>query len=259
MSFVANFLRGDAILTTIKDNGATHSGDLTRATTHLIAREPKGKKYDMAPKWGVKVVAEEWLRDSVERGMVLDESLYLLTMDPEDRGRGAWKRPQPALGTVLGKRTHQEAELPQAPGKRKIRRALSKKLSGQRDAIWSDIATIPAKGAPAQGFSTDDQDKLEPAVSNLGTKKPDEEERHADPEPRERIDYPVLKSHGSEAIFAGAQVYVYGFSAHKVGTSFDTMVHAHSTLVVNCTRAFDFSRRTSIWSQRLICGLLHAG
>jgi DNA replication regulator DPB11 len=210
------------------DNGATHSGDLTRATTHLIAREPKGKKYDMAPKWGVKVVAEEWLRDSVERGMALDESLYLLTINPEDRGRGAWKKPQPALDTVLGKRTHQEAELPQAPGKRKVRRALSKKLSGQRDSIWSDIATIPAKGASAQEFPTADYDKFEPAVSNLGMEKPAEEERQADPEPQERVDYPVLKSHGSEAIFSGAQVYVYGFSAHKVGVSLDTMAHAHT-------------------------------
>jgi DNA replication regulator DPB11 len=211
-------------LSSIRDNGATHSGDLTRATTHLIAREPKGKKYDMAPKWGVKVVAEEWLRDSLERGMALDESLYLLTMNPEERGRGAWKRPHhhPQPDTVLGKRSSQEAELPPPPGKRKIRRALSKKLSSQHDAIWSDIATIPAKGAVEKELLTDDQHEPEPAIPNFGIEKPAKksaEEVRQDPEIRERIDYPVLKSHGSEAIFSGIQVHVYGFSAHKVSTS----------------------------------------
>jgi DNA replication regulator DPB11 len=211
----------------IKDNGAAHSGDLTRATTHLIARDPKGKKYDMAPKWGVKVVAEEWLRDSVERGMVLDESLYHLNINPEERGIGAWKKPVLSLDPVLGKRTSEEAELPAAPGKRKIRRALSKKLSSQHDAIWSDIAAIPAGRESQQEWPTDDQDKPKPNVSNLDADhsgkpnpQPIEDQRTADPETRERIDYPVLKSHGSEAIFSGIRVYVYGFSAHKVSTSF---------------------------------------
>jgi DNA replication regulator DPB11 len=213
-------------LSTIKDNGATHSGDLTRATTHLIAREPKGKKYDMAPKWGVKVIAEEWLRDSVERGMALDESLYLLTMAPEERGRAAWKKLQP-LDSVLGKRTHQEAELPPAPGKRKIRRALSKKLSSQHEAIWSDIATIPAKEKPLQEYQTEDLDESRPAVSNLSFDQPAktsagsvEAEAQPEPEIRDRMDYPVLKSLGSEAIFSGIQVHVYGFSSHKVSTSY---------------------------------------
>jgi DNA replication regulator DPB11 len=176
----------------------------------------------MAPKWGVKVVAEEWLRDSVERDMVLDESLYLLTINPEQRGIGAWKRPQPQLDTVLGKRSSQEAELPPPPGKRKIRRALSKKLSSQRDAIWSDIATMPAKeAAPVTEFAT--LDPHEPALSNIVMQQQSKAitggpEEAQDRGVQERRPPPVLKSHGSDAIFSGIQVHVYGFSIQKVGT-----------------------------------------
>jgi hypothetical protein len=154
--------------------------------------------------------------------MALDVKSSHPTMKPEERGRDAWTRPQPQPDTVLGKRTSQEAELPPPPGKRKIRRALSKKLSSQHDAIWSDIATIPANEVPEKEFSTNDQHHPAPALSNLGTSKVAKtgtEEGQQDPEIRERIDYPVLKSHGSVAIFSGIQVHVYGFSAHKVSPS----------------------------------------
>lgn len=89
----------------------------------------------------MKIVSLEWFAQSLERGMVLEETLYNPTLPTEERGKDAWIRienPSPALG----KRTR-DAEQPQPsnPHRRKLRRAASTKLGFQSDALWAGITT----------------------------------------------------------------------------------------------------------------------
>ena len=73
-------------------NGAHYEGNLTKNVTHLIAARTFGAKYDRARQWGVKVVSPKWFEDSIERGMVLEETLYDPILPLENQGEGAWIR-----------------------------------------------------------------------------------------------------------------------------------------------------------------------
>ncbi|KAI4715022.1 hypothetical protein J4E89_000708 [Alternaria sp. Ai002NY15] len=123
-------------------NGAEYHGDLTKSVTHLIAAAPSGKKYEHALNWRMKIVSLEWLEQSLERGMVLDEALYNPTMPVEERGQGAWDRKLPA-SPAIGKRTR-DAEPSQAlnPFRRKLRRSASTKTSILRQHLESNGAHV---------------------------------------------------------------------------------------------------------------------
>jgi topoisomerase (DNA) II binding protein 1 len=63
----------------MKSGGGTYHGALTCGiTTHLIAREPKGAKYEAAKSSKIAIVKIAWLVDSVAAGYCLPESDYLL-------------------------------------------------------------------------------------------------------------------------------------------------------------------------------------
>lgn len=136
-----------SIQETVDANGAEYHGDLTKSVTHLIAATPSGKKYEHALNWRMKIVSLEWLEQSLDRGMALDESLYNPTMPVEERGQGAWDRRQP-MSPAMGKRTR-DAEPSQAlnPFRRKLRRSASTKLGSQSDALWAGI-TAPSFERP---------------------------------------------------------------------------------------------------------------
>lgn len=119
-------------------NGANYHGDLTKVVTHLIAAAPVGKKYDHARRWGIKIVSIEWLDQSLERGMVLDESLYDPTIAPENRGRNAWNKQALEIITQ-GKRLREEnSKEVVLQNKRKIRRTMSARLGSQQGSMWAD-------------------------------------------------------------------------------------------------------------------------
>lgn len=122
----------------VKANGAVYEGDLTKQITHLISFRTEGAKYRAAKSWGLRIVSVEWLRDSLERGMILDEKLYDPALPAEERGRNAWDRTKPKR-TSLGKRSRQDSTVAVEGGKRKLRRTASTKLSSQSDKIWGDI------------------------------------------------------------------------------------------------------------------------
>ena len=89
----------------------------------------------------MKIVSLEWFKQSLERGMVLEETLYNPTLPAEERGKDAWVRiehPSPTLGKRM-----RDAEQPQPlnPNRRKLRRAASTKLGIQGDALWAEIIT----------------------------------------------------------------------------------------------------------------------
>lgn len=120
----------------INGNGGDYSGDLTKDITHLVAKAAEGKKYAYAGAWGIKIVTTEWLTDSLERGMILDENLYHPLTPSDERGKNAWIR-RTVSTTSLGKRSRDEGPVPSVS--RKLRRVASAKLSSQNEGIWTDI------------------------------------------------------------------------------------------------------------------------
>lgn len=124
------------LMDSINSNGGDYRGDLTREVTHLIAKTAEGKKYAYAGAWGIKIVSCEWLNDSLERGMILDESLYHPLMPVEERGKNAWLR-RTTTTDSLGKRMRDDE--PAQITSRKLRRTASAKLGSQNDGIWTDI------------------------------------------------------------------------------------------------------------------------
>ncbi|KAL8944688.1 MAG: hypothetical protein Q9216_000256 [Gyalolechia sp. 2 TL-2023] len=122
----------------INSHGGEYRGNLTKDVTHLIAKDPSGTKYRFAIQWGVKIVAVEWLAQSLERGMILDESLYNLSLPPTERGRNAWIR-RVVSTSSLGKRSVEGDSALNVP--RKLRRIASAKLNSQNVGLWTDIVS----------------------------------------------------------------------------------------------------------------------
>ena len=120
----------------INGNGGEYRQNLTKDVTHLIAKEPSGAKYNYASQWGIKIVSVEWLEQSLERGMILEESLYHLLLPPAERGRNAWIRKSFST-TSLGKRARDNENI--LPNARKLRRTASARLSSHNDGLWSEI------------------------------------------------------------------------------------------------------------------------
>jgi DNA replication regulator DPB11 len=117
-------------------HGGDYRGDLTKNVTHLIANAPEGKKYQYAEQWQVRVVSLSWFKDCLDRGMVLEESLYHPTIPAAEQGKGAWNR-EAKPHVQLGKRARDEKPPQEAP--RKLRRTASTKLGSQSDDLWGDI------------------------------------------------------------------------------------------------------------------------
>ena len=63
----------------ILEHGGQYRGDLYKdQTTHLIAKDAVGAKYDAARKWGVEIVTIEWLLRTIDEEELQDENLYRL-------------------------------------------------------------------------------------------------------------------------------------------------------------------------------------
>jgi DNA replication regulator DPB11 len=132
---------------------------LTKQITHLISFRTEGQKYKAAKNWGLKIVSMEWVRDSLERGMILDEKLYDPCLPPDERGKGAWDKTKPKR-TSLGKRPREDSTGLEG-GKRKIRRTASTKLNSQHDGLWGDIvgANKVAQVERSGVWETNDKDE----------------------------------------------------------------------------------------------------
>ena len=138
----------------ITENGGVYQGNLTKDCTHLIAKVPSGAKYTHAGNWGVKIVAVEWLEQSLERGMTLDETLYNLAIPPLERGKNAWIRRSISI-TSLGKRPRDEELGPQ--NTRKLRRTAIARLSSQNFGLWTDIVGRDSRPEAMEVHQWDDQ------------------------------------------------------------------------------------------------------
>lgn len=124
----------------IDKEGGKYTGDLTKHVTHLIVYKAEGKKYQYAMQWQKQIVTLQWLKDSLERGMQLDETKYHPSIAPEDQGKGAWNK-EAKYANQLGKRSRPQE--PVVEPSRKLRRTASAKFSSQNDEIWADIYRKP--------------------------------------------------------------------------------------------------------------------
>ncbi|RDW94655.1 hypothetical protein BP5796_00418 [Coleophoma crateriformis] len=197
----------EEIANLVKENGGVYSGDLSKDITHLITYRTEGAKYNAAKKWGLRIVAVEWLRDSLQRGMILDEIHYDPHKDPQDRGINAWNRHAPRR-ILLGKRVREESSTAIDEGRKKLRRTASTKLSSQHEGIWGDIVGSRT-GTPVTQVSR--SGVFEPTAAGLqiqGTTKMDEP--HGAPsftaEPPAQI---------SLGLFSHCQISLYGFTPTK--------------------------------------------
>eukprot|EP01119_Soliformovum_irregulare_P011887 TRINITY_DN3032_c0_g2_i1.p1 TRINITY_DN3032_c0_g2~~TRINITY_DN3032_c0_g2_i1.p1 ORF type:complete len:899 (-),score=305.77 TRINITY_DN3032_c0_g2_i1:895-3591(-) len=69
----------------IEENGGKYEKDLRRDCTHLIADVAKGQKWLAAKKWNQCVVKEEWLTDCLAHNGRVNENLFRLSDDTENK------------------------------------------------------------------------------------------------------------------------------------------------------------------------------
>lgn len=163
----------------ITSSGGDYSGELNKKCTHLIVAKPEGQKYLAARKWNLKVVSIEWLNQSVERGMILDEQYFDPLLPAEERGRGARDDPEVAVGKR--QRLLDSFAEPDGP-RRKLRKTASMKLSSQRETVWGDIlgmkpsASVQTEPTPREGSAPKTVgDAAVEAAPSLAPSKPKDE------------------------------------------------------------------------------------
>ncbi|KAI9745151.1 MAG: hypothetical protein M1818_001429 [Claussenomyces sp. TS43310] len=225
-------------------HGGEYSGDLTKSVSHLLAYRPEGAKYTHAKSWRLKIVSIEWLHDSIERGMILDETLYSLDLPPKDRGRGAWTRHH-APKSPLGKRTREDVLGGLGDGKRRLRRTASTKLTSQNEKIWGDIvgggSAVQAAGSEhSELLGKQEQDRLPPPPAVLsGT--------HST---QLLVDIPrVMPDMDKRGVFSSCQFYLHGFRVKQDELLWKFLV-SHDASV--CSSAEDLSATPSLRSYIIV-------
>ena len=205
----------------INEHGGEYRGNLTRDVTHLIAKEPAGNKYTYAGQWGIKIVSAEWLQQSLERGMILDECLFHLLLPPAERGRNAWIRK--AVSTAsLGKRPR-EAGL-ERNNSRKLRRTASARLSNESSGLWNNIV-----GDRVRQETERPSEWHDPSISVLPLDVDNDLERRLQTSGEQRFqgdtatrekqesDSTELQHNHLGGIFGGAKFVLHGFDEKRVG------------------------------------------
>ncbi|KAF8852303.1 BRCT domain-containing protein [Acephala macrosclerotiorum] len=201
----------------VKANGAIYEGDLTKQITHLISFRTEGAKYRAARSWGLRIVSVEWLRDSIERGMILDEKLYDLALPIDERGKGAWDKTKPKR-TSLGKRSR-EGSTAEEGGKRKLRRTASTKLTSQSEGLWGDI--VGGGSMVAQVSRSGAWDNAEDAASPQN-QEPKAKAPIAPANPSSMKS--TIENLPVRGMFSGCRFYVHGFNAKQ-----DQLLRNHLT------------------------------
>ncbi|KAF2851523.1 hypothetical protein T440DRAFT_448770 [Plenodomus tracheiphilus IPT5] len=229
---------------TVDMNGAEYHGDLTKSVTHLIAATPSGKKYEHALNWSMKIVSLEWFEQSIERGMVLDESFFNPTLPIEARGKGA--RDRTSATPLTGKRTR-NADQSQAlnPFRRKLRRSASTKFGSQSDALWAGITAANLERQQDDGddwtelniAQHDDSSAPTPASPAVGAPTPEEKTDFANPAANAPVSpsYVLAQGRSGHGLFEGRVVCPYGFDDEKTDI-LRQHLHSHGARVLTASQ-----------------------
>ncbi|RDA82686.1 hypothetical protein CP532_6339 [Ophiocordyceps camponoti-leonardi (nom. inval.)] len=195
----------DEIARTIVTNGAEYAGDLTRRCTHLIVQNPQGQKFAAAKSWNVPTVTLDWLKQSVARGMMLEETKFDPLLPPEERGVDAWiNKDLSAARCSLGKRARKARERAREQGARKLRKTASmKKLRSQSTAmLWDDI--LGRRDKKNTTATVEDKETSLPSSSSVAQRrKKDKGDDDAS------MSFPVEEAAG--AVFADCFFAIHGF------------------------------------------------
>ena len=203
----------------IGENGGEYHANLTKDCTHLIAKVPSGAKYTHAGNWGIKIVAVEWLEQSLERGMTLDETCYNLAIPASERGKNAWAR-RTVSTTSLGKRSREDDIGPQ--NTRKLRRTASARLSSQNFGLWTDIVGIESKPEDVKVDQWDDQGEGTKQQEHYGGARSEERLMETlpvkDPDPDHGAKLGLMADDlpQREGIFQGKMFLLHGFNERQV-------------------------------------------
>ncbi|KAI0166207.1 hypothetical protein GGR57DRAFT_445856 [Xylariaceae sp. FL1272] len=189
----------------VRANGGDYVADLSRRVTHLITFKPEGKKYLAARKWDIRCVSIEWLHDSAERAMILNEDCYDPSRPPEERGRDAWSR-RNTRRTSLGKRTRDGPIAAVDESRRKFRKSASMRMSNQSSHLWGDILSHSA-----DDLSRPEVTQSEPAPPPLPAADLDK----SGGQPPQHIAQPfsnVSRITVDAGVLSGCRFFVSGFS-----------------------------------------------
>ncbi|KAG6002796.1 hypothetical protein E4U21_002753 [Claviceps maximensis] len=206
----------DDIASRIQTNGGRYTGDLTRRCTHLIVGKPEGKKYVAAKSWGVYTVTLDWLDQSIERGMILEETRFDPLLPVEEQGLGAWIKRDP---NTLGKRSRSAASNPtEEKGVRKLRKTASMKLSSQRNNLWGDIL---GRSSSKEHSCSNEPIGVEAPLALPPPPPPD----HATPDPTMRQPRPLdrFETTQNEGVLAGCILAIHGFNDRRHTVLEDTI------------------------------------
>lgn len=192
------------------ENGGEYTGDLTKDVTHLIAAKPEGKKYEYGLQWQKKVVSLKWYKDSLERGMQLDECLYHPTIPVAEQGVGAWNR-RAQRSPQLGKRAREDVAAPEPS--RKLRRTASARLGGQSQDLWTDI--VAGAGFDAQPA---ERPQLKPSISMPALGRTEKSTTNFNDGKDDLLaeSGPTERSHASSGFLSGRVFMVKGLDHRKV-------------------------------------------
>ena len=200
----------------INANGATYKGDLTKSVSHLIAKAAEGNKYSHAIQWGIRTVGLQWLKDSLQRGMTLEESLYDPRLPISEQGKNAWVKRCDVVAT-LGKRAREGEAI--GNGSRKLRRTVSARLLSQYDGLWTDIVGggFEQKGEERNQWDDAYHEPSAPAIDREATRPTSPTMDSVDP----LLPTPSLSQMVSETtrgLFYGMSFLLRGFDEKEVRT-----------------------------------------
>ncbi|KZZ99612.1 BRCT domain-containing protein [Moelleriella libera RCEF 2490] len=187
----------DEIASKIVANGGRYTGDLTRRCTHLIVSKPEGKKFSAAKSWNVYTVTLDWLHQSTERGMILEEARFDPLLPAEEQGIGAWIRDDTKRAAMMKRSRSSASIVAEEKGVRKLRKTASLKLSSQRRNLWGDIL---GRSGSRESTSAHDSARLE---------QPDQ----ATPEPTIQQPHAAqrLEAHHDDGVFVRCVFAIHGF------------------------------------------------
>ncbi len=175
-----------------------------------------------AGQWNIKVVSLKWFTESLERGMVLEETLYHPTTPEAEQGLEAWNRLPPKTST-LGKRDRGDEVLINLA--RKLRRTASAKLGSQNEGIWTDIVGGGFSIQPQQSRQWDEVDHtMKPPIrprsivmepKSFASDTTVMERRDSRATDRDRLTPPESVP-TSKGFLYGRTFFLYGFTGRQV-------------------------------------------
>ncbi|ESZ96402.1 hypothetical protein SBOR_3234 [Sclerotinia borealis F-4128] len=194
----------------IKANGGDYDGNLTKQITHLISFRTEGNKYKAAKSWGLRIVSVEWLLDSLERGMILNEKYYDPSLPMDERGKGSWDKDKLKI-SLSKKRAREETISGAEEGKRKLRRNASTKLNNQSQSIWGDIVGSGNKVQVSRSGIWDTRDSFGPAENEQPEKS-----KEMIPPKAATLDLIQEPNQPVGGIFHECRFWIHGFSAKHI-------------------------------------------